>query len=472
MPDGCFLTPVSGLHYMIHLFDQAEVVLLAAFSGHEARLGHVQEVGRQHGDRLTFLENRHVKLNSRFDLKFAADQEFNDWVSNRADEDWINITGLQRLPGRGREWQSAARKQVTEVIRLVLKANRAHSDFKVLFAVDPLRGRPNTQTVMNVRLNSVESASHIRDLFSGFFRHDRPVQLPQALRGISIRNKVTLQTRIRISILQQFASLYLAANPGSTVRVKGYDSRPLMTIFPAAGSGVSPQPKTYNFIQAVTSFPANFSDEHFARIFGIIGEKHRGELRQFFVVLNDDDHQRCLELARANPRGRSGPRSGPGSSRAGPGVGASSSITTSGVVSGPGDGMDLRTGLMASLKSPPPPPPSDLEVPDKATKRKQAKIVSDDDDNDRRGFKRQRLSSASSSSSERRSRHKTRTHRTRRSSTSSTASASSRDDRKKKSKARKSKSKRSRRDRDRGESESSASSASSSRATKTSKTRK
>ena len=97
MPDGCFLTPVSGLHYVLHLFDQAEVVLLAAFSGHEARLGHVQEVGRQHGDRLTFLECRHVKLNSRFNLKFAADQEFNDWVSNRADEDWINITGLQRL---------------------------------------------------------------------------------------------------------------------------------------------------------------------------------------------------------------------------------------------------------------------------------------------------------------------------------------------------------------------------------------
>ena len=140
MPDGGFLTPVSGLHYTLHLFDQAEVVLLASFSATDSRLGHVQEVGRQHDDRLAYIESRHSKLSDRRDLKISTDSEFNDWVTNRAEEDWLTILGLECLPSRGREWHTTARKQATDVIKLILKVNRAHSEFKVLYAVDPLQG--------------------------------------------------------------------------------------------------------------------------------------------------------------------------------------------------------------------------------------------------------------------------------------------------------------------------------------------
>ena len=425
MPDGSFLTPVSGLHYVIHLFDQSEVVLLAAFSPTDARLSHVQEVGRQHDDRLTYLENRHGQLAKRFDLRIASESEFNDWVTNRSEEDWLTFNGLPRLPGTGRQWQNAARKQATDILRLVLKVNRAHSDFKVLYVVDPLRGRPG-QTVMNVRLNSIEASRHLRDLYSSFFRHERPVQLPAVLKGVSLRNKVTLQTRIRITILQQLGALYKASNPGSSVDIRGYDPRPLLvTIIPASPGSASVR-KTYNFIQAVTTLPANFSDDHLARIFQTVGTHHVGELRALFVVLSDDDRERCQNLARARLSARGGFSRGGGSGFSSGASGATQSVSTSGVVSGPGDGMDLQAGFLSSLRSqPPPPPPLESAQTDKSTRRKTAHFDEDESDG-KRGLKRRHLSSSRSRSRSPRSRHhkKKKSKRSRRSPSTSSSTSS------------------------------------------------
>ena len=430
MPDGCFLTPVSGLHYVIHLFDQTEVVLLAAFSATDERLSHVQEVGRQHDDRLTYLESRHGKLNQRFDLKFATDSEFRDWVTNRSEEDWLTFIGLARLPGKGREWQTAARKQATDVIRLVLKVNRAHSDFKVMYVVDPLQGRPG-QTVMNVRLNSVEASKHIRDLYSGFFRRDRPAQLPAVLKGVQLRNKVTLQTRIRIAILQQLGSIFKASNPGASVDVRGYDPRPLLTTSTAASPGSASVRRTYNFIQAVTTLSANFADEHLARIFQVVGAHHEGELRALFVVLSDDDRERCQGLARARQSSRGGGRPTSGSGlRSGPGpapVAATSSVSTSGFVSGPGDGMDLQADFLSSLRSQPPPPPSNPAPTDKSSKKKTVQIAPEEEDGrDRHVSKRRHQSSSRSRSPRDRDHKKKKSRRSRRSRSSSSSSTASR----------------------------------------------
>lgn len=138
--------------------------------------------------------------------------------------------------------------------------------------------------------------------------------------------------------------------------MKGHVSRPLITVFPPRTSGGAPSSSrthTFNFVDAVTTLPVALNDDNLAKIFQILGGHHPDQLRAVYVVLSDDDRERCQGLARAAQRnGRpsfassgSGPRSGP-----------SQAQTTSGVISGPGHGMDLTAGFLTSLRNPPPPP--------------------------------------------------------------------------------------------------------------------
>ena len=80
LPDGVFLTPVSGLHYVLHIFDQASTVLEGLALSGEAQLIQVQETVRHHSDRFVYLENRHNRLQEVACHKAAVDAEFNDWI--------------------------------------------------------------------------------------------------------------------------------------------------------------------------------------------------------------------------------------------------------------------------------------------------------------------------------------------------------------------------------------------------------
>lgn len=351
--DGVFLSPVSGLHYMLHVFDTTQTILDSLGSSTEAQLVQVRENVRVHDDRLAYLENKHDGIKKKVSHKAALDSEFNDWILNRSEEDWLTITGLKRILGdlTSRDWQVAVQRQVTEFLRAVLKAHRAHLDFKVVYVQNPVRGRTSGMSVLNAQINSVDASRRLRDLFSGFFRRNKPTSLPDGFRGIQVRNKVTLATRIRISILQELASNYKESNPGSSVNVSGYKPRPQLTTIPARGS--SSRPRTYFFVEAVTTLPPVFSDEALARIFQKVGQHHQGELKELFVVLDDDDRARCEALVQA--RLRSGPRSGPpaGGSSSGP----SAPATFSAAFASAGGGMDLEAGFLSSLRAPPPPPP-------------------------------------------------------------------------------------------------------------------
>ena len=238
LPDGIYLTPVSGLHYVLHLFDQTESVATLVTLGSEAQFYNVKERSRQHEDRIVFLEQRHDILDSRLDVKIAADAEFNDWVVNRSEEDWLTVLGSKRLPSvdSPSEWQKLAKRQMNDIFKLVLSGTKTRLDYSIVYVTNPLRYKKFGQTVYNVHLNSVDVARRLKDTFSGFFRRDNPFQLPSSLKGVSLRNKVTLETRVRISILHQLGINFQESNgTGSSYKVKGYDSGPLLTIFPPSG---------------------------------------------------------------------------------------------------------------------------------------------------------------------------------------------------------------------------------------------
>ena len=352
LPDGIYLTPVSGLHYVLHLFDCTETALRLKASPPDAQAFTVQEVGRQHDDRLVFLEQRHARLDARFDFKFAADAEFRDWMTNRSDEDWCTVTGAARLSPDllPREWQRAVKKQMTELFKLVLTVTKNNVRFTVLYVVNPIRNRTTGQTVLNVRLDSAETARRLREIYSGFFGASAPVKLPASLKGISVWNKVTLQTRIRLEIMRQLGRIYQESNgPGSSFKVKGYDPRPLLITTPSSRAGGARQ-RTFNFIDAVRNLPATFSEEGLIKIYKVIGEHHQGELQSMFVVLRDDDRAHVEHLVRESRKSRPGSSFRPNPATTSPGV-------ISGHFSGSGSGMEVSDHRLALLKLPPPPPP-------------------------------------------------------------------------------------------------------------------
>ena len=135
-PDGVFLNPISGLHYLIHLFDRTEAALSIADLGDKDRLDLALEGVRQHDDRLAYIENRHVHLQTRVNLKAAIDSEFSDWMLNKSEEDWLVFRRIKRLPKMSSsDWQAAARQQITDLIQMVLNINRIRLDFEVRLVV-------------------------------------------------------------------------------------------------------------------------------------------------------------------------------------------------------------------------------------------------------------------------------------------------------------------------------------------------
>ena len=373
LQDGVFLNPVSGLHYVLHIFDQAEDALTLSQASSDEQLVHVRNDVRHHEDRMSFLEHRHVHLLGRVDHKVAVDSEFDDWVLNRSEEDWLVVRNLKRLPKMdGRAWQAAAKKQVTELLAMVLTANRLRLEFEVMVVINPLRHITTGPTVYNVRLDSPYSCRRLRELYSGFFRKERPLPLPQAFKHVSVRNKITLGTKIRIAILHQLGSIYTASNPGASYKVLGFEPRPRLITEPPRSA--NSQPRSYNFIQAATTLRADFSDEDFIKIYSVVGKGFPGEHRSTFIVLNDDERERCLELVKASRDQRD--RAGGGGSGGGRNRGASVNFmpvqSTSGFVHGSGAGIEIESGLLDSLASPPPPPP-----PEASTKVSSAPSVTD-----------------------------------------------------------------------------------------------
>ena len=279
---------------------------------------------------------------------------------NKSEEDWLVFRRIKRLPKMSSsDWQAAARQQITDLIQMVLNINRIRLDFEVRLVVNPLRHITTGPTLYNVRLDSVYTATRVREIYSGFFRKIRPVTLPPALKGVDVRNKITIGTKIRIAILHQLGSIYTSSNPGSSYQVRGFDPRPTLFTKPAHPG----RPRSYNFIQAATTLKATFSDEHLIRIYQVVNNNLPGELRALFIVLNDDERDRCLDLVKADrERNARSVNFMPVQSTSG--SGPSGAQSTSGVIHGSGNGMDVTSKILTSLSSPPPPPPPVSSDPD------------------------------------------------------------------------------------------------------------
>ena len=286
--DGVHLTPYSGLEFLMHLFDGALELLAGLEHPVDVVVAKTSEGTRVLEDRVMALEQDHKRLNLVVEKKIAVDAEAADFRENASYLDSFVIAGLPLIPPDlvGKEWQDRAVSDVQEVIRKLMGR-----PMPIIFVSNSTARHKDAEVKYTVKMKEISDSHAIRTKFGSFFIGGKSDQKPPELKPYSIRNRVTPETQVRIAILQVLGRRYRTSNPGSKVKVIGYDPRPKMKITPAPDSS-DRRVKNYHFIEAVRAFPTNFVQSELDFIFKKINPKWCGNLRSLFICLSDDEYRR------------------------------------------------------------------------------------------------------------------------------------------------------------------------------------
>ena len=196
------------------------------------------------------------------------------------------ISGLPQISGlKGRYWMARATSDVQEVIRKLLGRELP------IQVVHNASGRGRDAVVRySVRMVSTSDSTEIRTKFGSFFVGGQD-RRPDSLRSISISNKITPGTQVRIMILKLLAKRYRTSNPGSTVKVIGFESRPILKITPPEDAS-DRRVKSFSYMEAIQKLPTQFTESELEPILAKARVHFQGALRSTFVVLNDDAPRR------------------------------------------------------------------------------------------------------------------------------------------------------------------------------------
>lgn len=285
-PDGVHLTPYSGLEFLFHLFDSSGAVLDLSKKKPEQRQEICSEAVRALEDRMMANEQDHKRLNASFEAKVAVDAELADFQENVRNEVYFVVSGLPRISQelRGRDWQARAASDVRGLIHKLLKKELP------IVVVQNITGRGSDAiTRYHVRMEFAAHSQEIRSAFGSFFIGGVDRRPPE-FKEISISNRVTPGTQVRIAILRLLGKRYVTSNPGAKSKVIGFESRPILRLTPPENSS-DKRVQTYTYIEAIRRLPTCFSKEEVQPILSKIDPKFRGKLRSTFVVLCDDDFQ-------------------------------------------------------------------------------------------------------------------------------------------------------------------------------------
>ena len=280
--DGVHLTPYSGLEFVLHLFDCSRAILDSLGAEPTELTAKNSEASRVLEDRMMALEQDHQRLSKGFETQTALDAEMLDYQENIRYEDWIVVSGLRRL-GNGlspRDWQVQAKADISEVLKKLMAR-----DIPIIVVKNATGKAKEAPTTYNVQLSKLADSKEVRDKFGSFFIGGN--KCPADLKGISINNRVTPATLVRVAILKVLGARYLASNPGAKVQVISFESRPLLKLTPPEGSA-EPRVQTYDYIQAIKVLPTNFTEEEKNLIIRRASHKLHGRLRSLFSVISDD----------------------------------------------------------------------------------------------------------------------------------------------------------------------------------------
>lgn len=281
--DGVHLSPFSGLEFVVSLFDYSDELLDNLKKSASLRCDISAEQTRTLSDRMMVLEQDHRRLNQVVEKKSAVDAELADYRENERLEDSFVISGLPSLPSSlsGKDWQSKAVSCVQKFISDLMGRS-----MEIVVVQNATPRQKDSETVYNVRMASVDDSRAIRRKFGAFFRGSKDGR-PDHFKNISVKNKVTPDTKIRISLLKLMAKRYKDSNPGSKVQVIGYEPRPVLKIIPPTGSS-DRRTRVYNYIEACRSFPTTFNSADLDPVLRRIHPSLKGAVKSTFIVLSDD----------------------------------------------------------------------------------------------------------------------------------------------------------------------------------------
>ena len=279
--DGVHLTPFSGLEYILHLLNSAQSVRASLELPPEGQLHEAVSSVRAVEDRVHWLEQDHSYLRKSFELQSAYNAEAIDHQENVRNEVFFMLQGLPRLPRLDpKAWHERALSDVNQLITQL--GFEAAADY-----VQNTTGRNKDARVLyKVHVKTPELSKSIRNKFSSFFSGGQDTR-PDFLKNISIRNCVTQATLGRIAILQLLGRRYRDSNVGARFQVISYEPRPLLKLIPAPGSS-DKRVLTFNFMEAITKLPTNFTQDETKELLKRISPRLHGSLRSLFVVINDD----------------------------------------------------------------------------------------------------------------------------------------------------------------------------------------
>ena len=282
--DGVHLTAYSGLEFALYLFDSARVTIETAESTVEEKSSKSTESNRLLEDRVMALEQDHRRLNKFVEWKTAVDSELADFHENLRNERWFVIAGLARLDSKmdKKDWQVKAKSDVNGILSILM----GH-EYPIVVVQNITSPAKDSICRYQVLMTTLSDSKEIRDKFGVFFTGGKGDQHPDSLKHVSIQNRLTPGTQLRLALLKLQAKRYLASNPGGQAYVIGYDARPLIKIVPPEDA-TDRRIKTFSYIDAIQNLPVNFSSAELRPILEKVNGKLKGTLKQFFVVVSDD----------------------------------------------------------------------------------------------------------------------------------------------------------------------------------------
>ena len=318
--DGIHLTPFSGLEFILHLFDASEAVLSSLEASTDEIVVQTTESTRVLEDRVVALEQDHRRLNRVVEDQIAIDSELADYRSNERFEDCFMIYGLAKISDDfvGKAWQDHAVRDVQEVMVILMG-----SEIPIVFIKNATTRQKDAEVAYCVQVAQVSVCSSIRKKFGSFFLGSVD-RRPEGLLHVNIKNRVTPETRIRVSLLKLMAKRYRDTNPGSKVQVVSYDPRPTIKITPAQNAS-DRRIQVYTYVEAVKKLACQFTSSDLEPILKRVRPELLGKIRATFIILSDDDYRAKFKRFLPKARGSKNASSGASSTSAeGAGAGAES----------------------------------------------------------------------------------------------------------------------------------------------------
>ena len=316
---------------MLHLFDSTRLTIESAAATPEARSAQSIEANRVLEDRMMAIEMDHRRLNKFVEWRAAIESELADFNENVRWEDWFVIHGLAKIdePDR-KQWQVKAKAAVNGALSVLMG-----KEYPIVVVQNITSKAKDAIIRYQVKLTSVADSKGIRDKFGEFFLGGKGRDgRPEALKHISIQNRITPGTQLRISLLKLMAARYQASNPGGSAIVITYEPRPMIKINPPEDAS-DRRIQNSHYIDAIKNLPVNFTQAELKPILERVNSKLKGSLSSIFVVVSDDMLPGSKFKVKSN-RSRSGGTSGgtSGSGRAGSGGSSGSGRAGSGGSSG------------------------------------------------------------------------------------------------------------------------------------------